>query len=533
MLTLTGAGVPQPEGSSSEIQFEAAARQTATKSISMKNTTNKAWKLTPTLQGDYWTAPEVVEIPANSSKDVNILYKPLMMTVVKNLETGDVTDGEMHTGSLFFALPDGNAMSYELVGKAFEPRKEDTLTLETPAKKALGIQLPITNWLRQSQRFNVNFDFSDKLDSTVIDGAKSIEVGAASSRDYAMKFYTYKEGVTSGKVTFTNPKTGEYVWFEINVTAVAPGSVETINLDTVVRQTAKHTLLIENPLQMGEEISLEATKDRKWWTCDNPYIRVTEVIPLSGNAEGSFLVEYRPLLPTKPSMAVSDDDDDKYSGHSATLRIFVDKLGEYVYSLNLKTAPAGPEKSVAFKTSLGATTTETIRFTNFVEDGPTDFTCSVSRPDFFEVVSTLKVNPAKDWNGEAFSVDVVYEPEKLGDVKDMLVLTSKTGGTFKCELNGTCSPALPQGPFKIKAGASAEISFKNVFNEAQQFSFVTDKSTFEVSDASISIPSKQSKAVKVTFKPVDAKEESGKMLVSCKNMPDIPPWVFYLSGSSS
>ena len=145
----------------------------------------------------------------------------------------------------------------------------------------------------------------------------------------------------------------------------------------------------------------------------------------------------------------------------------------------------------------------------------------------------MKVEAAKDWDGSTFSVDVVYEPEKLGDVKDMLVLTSKTGGTYKCELNGTCSPALPQGPFKIKAGASAEITYKNVFNDAQQFSFVTDKGAFEVSEATASIPAKQSKTVKVTFKPGDGpKAESGKMLVSCKNMPEVPPWVFYLNGSS-
>ncbi len=131
-------------------------------------------------------------------------------------------------------------------------------------------------------------------------------------------------------------------------------------------------------------------------------------------------------------------------------------------------------------------------------------------------------------------MDVVYEPEKLGDITDMLVLTSKAGGMYKCELNGNCSPALPQGPFKIKAGASAEISFKNVFNEPQQFSFVTDKSTFVVSDATASIPAKQSKTVKVTFKPgATAPEDSGKMLVSCKNMADVPPWVFYLNGSLS
>ncbi len=98
-----------------------------------------------------------------------------------------------------------------------------------------------------------------------------------------------------------------------------------------------------NPLPMNEAISLVAMNDRKWWTCDNPCIRVTEDIPLTGNVEGSFLVEYRPRLPTRPSEATLTDNGD-YSSHVATLHIFVDKLGEYVYTLNLKARPATKSK---------------------------------------------------------------------------------------------------------------------------------------------------------------------------------------------
>lgn len=56
------------------------------------------------------------------------------------------------TGSLFFALPDGGAVLYQLEGEAEGPEAASSVDLETPAKTALAFTLPVANWLRRAQR---------------------------------------------------------------------------------------------------------------------------------------------------------------------------------------------------------------------------------------------------------------------------------------------------------------------------------------------------------------------------------------------
>lgn len=56
------------------------------------------------------------------------------------------------SGSLFFALPNGGAVLYQLEGFSEGPEAASTTGLETPAKTALAFTVPVTNWLRRPQR---------------------------------------------------------------------------------------------------------------------------------------------------------------------------------------------------------------------------------------------------------------------------------------------------------------------------------------------------------------------------------------------
>lgn len=55
-------------------------------------------------------------------------------------------------GSLFFALPNGGAVLYNLEGFADGPEPASVVELETPAKTTLTFTVPVSNWLRSSQR---------------------------------------------------------------------------------------------------------------------------------------------------------------------------------------------------------------------------------------------------------------------------------------------------------------------------------------------------------------------------------------------
>lgn len=56
-------------------------------------------------------------------------------------------------GSVFFALPDGNGLLYNVTGNAEGPKPINNIQREVPCKTPYTEMLTVTNWLRRPQRF--------------------------------------------------------------------------------------------------------------------------------------------------------------------------------------------------------------------------------------------------------------------------------------------------------------------------------------------------------------------------------------------
>lgn len=134
-----------------------------------------------------------------------------------------------HEGSLFFALPNGRALMFKLVGTATAPSVAGTITQSTPAKQNLTFTLPVSNWLKATQRFSVAWE--DSLPSTSFRGAKSLDVPALGTREYKMTFYAYKQCKATTVVRFTNESSGEYLLYNVEVNVTAPGMVDVVSLE--------------------------------------------------------------------------------------------------------------------------------------------------------------------------------------------------------------------------------------------------------------------------------------------------------------
>lgn len=127
---------------------------------------------------------------------------------------------------------------------------------------------------------------------------------------------------------------------------------------------------------------------------------------------------------------------------------------------------------------------------------------------------------------------VTYEPLELGESRDTLKLVSSVAGEYHIPLRGMCVGPKPQGPVLIKAGASAQIPFKNVFTVQKEYRLMVDNPNFVVKDKEMGAP-KKAMAIAVTFKPTPevaaAKSDvTGKLTITCG---DLPPWIFYLKGT--
>jgi hypothetical protein len=100
-------------------------------------------------------------------------------------------------------------------------------------------------------------------------------------------------------------------------------------------------------------------------------VNVTELSPLSGNPEGSFEINYRPLLITSQPV-------------DALLTIHTKELGSFTYNMVLTAAPLISRKTVRFEVPLGSTHTESFVFQTF-NTVKAEFSCAVSKPQCLSV----------------------------------------------------------------------------------------------------------------------------------------------------
>ncbi|ESO91099.1 hypothetical protein LOTGIDRAFT_122343, partial [Lottia gigantea] len=500
-LTLTGmcTGIPPVKETQ---HFATHVRQKETKHISIPNRTNQQWHLKPVIDGEYWSGPVTVIVEPQQNKSYELTYKPLTMT----------PEGKKHTGSIFFPLPDGTGLMYNLTGIAEPPKASGKITRDVPCKTSYTEILQVHNWLKKPQRFRVRVECLkvDKLDAgTTVKGIEYIDVPASSKKDYKQTFYAYKEGVSAVKVIFTNEQTGEYQFYEVTYRATRPGVTGTIELTSPVRQSVHHAITLENPLSYPVNFSL---------TCNVPEVLMPSQLNIQANSEGRLNLEYQPLrvgeVPGRIEFSCND-------------------LGLYMYDLILKATPSGPEKALYFRTCLGQSQVQTAKFLNFAKQ-KTDYSCKIDNSDF-HVDKTVAAAPGST-GGTEVAFDVSFEPSKLGEQKAVLTVSSQTGGEYIFPLNGSCIPPKPQGPCIIKAGSNTPITFRNVFNATTPFTFQVDNPLFHVSKQGESVRARKDHRIVVGFDGNDSNSKAavmGKLIVSCASSAGgktNAQWVYYLKG---
>ncbi|KAJ3073687.1 hypothetical protein HDU99_001861 [Rhizoclosmatium hyalinum] len=278
-----------------------------------------------------------------------------------------------------------------------------------------------------------------------------------------MSYYAYKEGVMNAKVIFKNETTQEYLFYNLVIKSTPPGVISTIDMTTAVRQTCVKDVIISNPLQTP--VTFNAS-------CNHADINVPHVLTIQPKSDAVCTIEFLPLQPKELTTRLS---------------ISSSELGVYQYDIKLLATVSAPERSLHFKVGLGGTQTQTLRFMSFAKN-KTEYTCRIDSPDFSVEKSVMA--PSASVGGVEVCVDVTYEPSKLGDVRTQLLISSTSGGDYVCPLYGHCTTPRPQGPITIKVGATASVSFKNVFTTPASFSFVVDNPAFSVK-AQETIPPKK------------------------------------------
>lgn len=583
-LSVTGDCVARPATTGTALNFACKVRETATATISLpKNDTDKPWTLAPVISNDFWSGPVTVEVPAKGTATYPLTYKPLLMTKEGGpVDAPPIVPGSpvqdpvllqvglaQHTGTVFLPLPDGSGMLYQLVGKAAAPSSAGVISQKTPAKKVLNFTVPVNNWMRSTQRFVVSWDAKAVPPSAQLKGARTLDVPGLGTREYKLSYLPALEGKATVPLTLTNEQTGEYLTYSLELEASAPGTTGTIALESVVRQSISHTISIPNPLA--------AAATPITWSApvvDHPAVRVVRVGEMTGQTEGLFRIDYRPLMPTpapgtpfgSPSQSAPSTRPPSSSGkpktpgpgsspgsgvvaaaagasNTARIQLHSDQLGDFQYEVKLTATATGPEPGLRFNAPLGGKQASVFRFRAFdVKPGASStLRCSVNKPDVFTVPATFTLagppSHVDPWGGVDGSVEVVFEGVSLGDTQAEMTIVSEAGSTYTVPLQATCLPPRPAGPFTIAPMGQTTVDFRNIFNDDREFLVTTDNpSVFQVTPSgSVKVAKKSSTAITVKYLPpegVEGNSPGGKLVIACPSSPGIPPWLFYLKGEA-
>lgn len=137
--------------------------------------------------------------------------------------------------------------------------------------------------------------------------------------------------------------------------------------------------------------------------------------------------------------------------------------------------------------------------------------------------------------GSEVSVEVVFEPSRLGESRATLLVSSSIGGEYVFPIFGHCLPPKPQGPHTIKAGGSTQISFKNIFSQMTAFTFHVDNPVFTVKPGE-TIRAKKTHSIVVSFDGNQGDSKAvrmGRLFVTCARSAGSSEnlvWTFYLKG---
>ncbi|XJO77830.1 hypothetical protein BDV3_002359 [Batrachochytrium dendrobatidis] len=463
-LTLTGMCIPQPVQNDA-IKFSTPVRSPDTKSIPISNKTSNVWHIRPIIDNEYWSGAEVIDVEPGQSKMFDITFNPL--------ETIGSGEGGRHEGSVFFPLPDGSGILHKLYGTVDKPLSAGNINREIPSKTSFTEVLNVGNWLKRPQRLRAIIEVLKPDPSIVIKGNDFVDLSPLLSKDYKLTFYAYKEGVTNIKIIFKNETSQEYISYSLTYKSTAPGVIACYDMTTAVRQTSTHDITISNPLSTPALFS---------GSSNNPDVIAPHSFTIQPKSEGICTIEFLPLIPKEASARITLSSVD---------------LGLYQYDLRLISLAAQPERTLQFKVGFGSSQVQTFRFTSFSKVR-TDFTCKIDNTEF-TVEKSVSV-AAATIGGVEVSVDVIYEPSKLGDTRTQLIISSPLGGDYICPLNGHCAAPRPQGPILIKSGSPSILSFKNVLSTSATFNFVVDNPIFVVKAAE-TVASKKLIQLSIGFKP--------------------------------
>lgn len=121
----------------------------------------------------------------------------------------------------------------------------------------------IENWLGTKQIFNVETELLSPITAKMlykILGAKNIELKGSEKKQYKWGVHVVNEGPIEFRVTFKNPDSGEYEFFELFYKVVSSDAEDIIYFKGKVREQLTSFINLENPIDVPVTYNLHGAE---------------------------------------------------------------------------------------------------------------------------------------------------------------------------------------------------------------------------------------------------------------------------------
>jgi hydrocephalus-inducing protein len=143
---------------------------------------------------------------------------------------------------------------YKLIGTAKPASFIKTFDLTCKAKENLVQLIPIKNWIKTAQRFNVDWKFDVEDKSVFINAATIFDLAGDSTKDYKLSVYGLKASQVKFTLWLRNPVSFEFISYRINLNVTPSEPLKEIHLSSLVRETCNKLITIENPLSVPVQV---------------------------------------------------------------------------------------------------------------------------------------------------------------------------------------------------------------------------------------------------------------------------------------
>ncbi|KAF6204505.1 hypothetical protein GE061_002847, partial [Apolygus lucorum] len=355
-MKLSGACLELPP-SKEVMEFKTPVRKEMINTILLENKTYTPWTLFPVLSGKYFSGDDRVEINPNSKLEYEVKYNPLL----------SATEDKKHTGSLFFAFPDGRCMLYSLQGETTPPEGVTTILWTLTAKEETPKSLEVENWLYEPQRLKVKISRTDRGDPEMclIHGPEYIDLPPKCVKQYEVKLYAFHEGVSSWKIEMVNEMLSEYLWYGLTLNVRGIKILDKFTMETNLRVPVVKTVTIENPLGKSANVSFKS-----------PVATLRLLNPISVIQPHQSLtmeLEYLPLMFPFEFM----EQESAHYGEEAANEVFTEehrlefkspRLGSFFYDVVLVAHPVLPEPPIFVEAHVSSPTVFAVPIKVFSSD---------------------------------------------------------------------------------------------------------------------------------------------------------------------